>query len=65
MSVLTYEKFMRRFRHMMTESHVVPANVTDASLLEILKPENHEEKLAAMKSITSLLPESYWNEKGL
>jgi hypothetical protein len=59
------QMLMLRFRHMVIDSHVKPATVTDAELLEIAKGRTMEEKLRSMRVVLSLVPDYYWRSVGL
>lgn len=65
MTLLTYEKLMRRFRHSMVASGVKPPTVTNAELYAMLKGATHEDRVHSLKVITGLVPERYWEAHGL
>jgi hypothetical protein len=65
MTDLTYEKLLRRYRHMLVDSGVAPQDISNAGLIKSLKAESHEDQIKAMKVLISLVPETYWRAQGL
>jgi hypothetical protein len=62
---LRHEILLQRFRHMMVDSGVKPAAVTDAELLQMAKGKTYDEKLAAIEATLSLVPPSFFERRGL
>jgi hypothetical protein len=65
MTRLRHEILLQRFRHMMVESGVKPAAVTDAELLRMAKGKTLEERLAAIEATLSLVPPGFFERRGL
>jgi len=62
-TLLRYEKLMKRFRMMQTESGACRKSVTDAELYAMIVGETHEEKLHSLEMVLKLVPERYWEAR--
>ena len=63
-----YEKLLARYRMMISAGGMLEdiAAETDAQLLKRLKhARNHEEQMQRMAELTSLVPETFWQSRGL
>jgi hypothetical protein len=60
-----YEILLARFRMMITADGLQFADKTDAELLKMLRAKTHKGRIAAMEALTSVVPDRYWQARGL
>jgi hypothetical protein len=56
---------VRRFRHLVTSSGVLPKSVRDEDLFAMAKGATRADKIRSMAAVVALTPELFWRQHDL